>query len=71
VRQIIDLRRSRISKGTRSNGDSFFIISIDNLAVSLRPENIEEYKKWAAVMAESVKSDEKYRQEKMAPIEEQ
>jgi hypothetical protein len=41
---------------------------VDNLAVSLRPETIEEYKKWAAVLADSVKSDDKYKQEKMAPI---
>ena len=68
VRQIIDLRKARISKGARSNGDPFFIIAIDNLAVSLRPDSIEEYKRWAAVLAESIKSDERYLQDKMAPI---
>jgi hypothetical protein len=69
VRQIIDLRKARISKGARSNGDPFFIIAYENLAVSLRPGTIEEYKKWAAVLAESVKSDEKYAQDKMAPLQ--
>ena len=61
ARQIIDLRKSKISKGVRTSGEPFFIISKDALEIKVRPETIVDYKRWALVLSESMQSDEVYR----------
>ena len=68
IRQIIDLRKAKIAKGTRSSGEPYFQLITDNLEIKLRPETLEEYKNWALVLSESLKSDEQYKQLMMAPL---
>jgi len=58
IRQIIDLRKAKIAKGTRSSGEPYFQLITDNLEIKLRPETLEEYKNWALILSESLKSDE-------------
>ena len=70
-RQIIDLRQARITKGTRDSGEPFYVISKDNTTIKLRPSTLEDYKKWALVLAESEQSDAKRKEMFMKPIKEQ
>lgn len=44
VRQVIDLRKAKIAKGTRTSGEPYFNLITDNMEVKLRPETLDEYK---------------------------
>ena len=63
VRQTVDLRRSKIMKATKDSGEPYFVIRDEKNGgqeYCLRPETLDDYKKWAGVLAESVRTDEDF-----------
>ena len=58
-------------KATRDSGEPYFVIRDEQNGgqeYCLRPETLDDYKKWAGVLAESVRSDEDFQAAKLAPV---
>jgi hypothetical protein len=67
---MVDLRNAKIMKATKDSGEPYFVIrdGKNGEEYCLRPETLDNYKKWAGVLAESVRSDDDFKAAKLAPV---